>query len=91
MWRLRGLGQDSVTGAHTCVSLHVAFEVAGSVEGGATLCALVSDQRSGSPLGVNQLVACEGAVPAKHRVAVRTHVRSSTCVTLASGHNEETL
>ena len=87
-WRLRWL---SGLGVHTCVSLHVAFEVAGSVEGGAALCALVSDQRSSSPLGVDQFVACEGTVPAKHCVAVRTHVGSSTCVTLAIGHNEETI
>ena len=82
---------DLMTGVHTCVSLHVAFEVAGSVEGGAALCALVSDQRSSSPLGVDQFVACEGTVPAKHCIAVRTHVGSSTCVTLAIGHNEETI
>ena len=82
---------DLTTGVHTCVSLHVAFEVAGSVEGGTALCALVSDQRSGSPLGVDQFVACEGTVPAKHCVAVRTHVGSSTGVTLAIGHNEETI
>ena len=34
MWRLRWLGQDSVTSVHTCVSLHVAFEVAVSSDGG---------------------------------------------------------
>ena len=30
MWRLRWLSVDLMTGVHTCVSLHVVFEVAGS-------------------------------------------------------------
>ena len=34
MWRLRWLSVDFMTGVHTGVSLHVAFEVAGSFDGG---------------------------------------------------------
>ena len=66
----------------------MAFEVAGSVEGGATLCALVPDQCGSSPLCVDQFVSCEGTIPAKHRITVRAHVGAATCMTLAIGNKE---
>ena len=62
--------------------LHVALEVAWAVEGGATLAALVPDEGVGAPLGVDQLVAREGTVPAKDRLAVRAHVGPPPGVTL---------